>query len=469
MTNRAGVATDPGLQRRINEDRVLADEERGLYLIADGLGGHPAGERAAELATQIIAEQLAGHMDTIKSDAEREGCIRQAITTANNQIYKLGQAHEEWRGMACVLTAALVNEDRVTVGHVGDTRLYLAWNGRVKKLTQDHSPVGELEDRGELTEGAAMDHPRRNEVFRDVGSHWRDPGDPDFIDTKTFPFRQDAALLLCSDGLSDVLTADEISAKLGGYRGDSAEIAQSLVESANEAGGKDNVSVIFIPGAEFKRTGEDSHAEASARHSITRMRSTEARWKSVLRPLAWMIIGAALALLAAMLLQQVREPKPAPVTRGWKVDQSALAKNGSNILALNPAAAKTIKVEVADSRGIINALATAQAGDTIQIPSGQYLGPINLKEHVNLVSVVPHGVVIKSDPAATGDAGVAVIARDVHGVRLRGLRIVGDETHPLKTGVLVVNSSVQMEDVQVSGAIETDIRIENAPAATPQQ
>jgi len=469
MTNRAGVATDPGLQRRINEDRVLADEERGLYLIADGLGGHPAGERAAELATRIIAEQLAGEIGVLEGDGEREACIRRAITAANNEIYDLGQTHSEWRGMACVLTAALVHEDRVTVGHVGDTRLYLAWNGRVKKLTQDHSPVGELEDRGELTEGAAMDHPRRNEVFRDVGSHWRDAEDPGFIDTKTFPFRRDAALLLCSDGLSDALTAEEISAALGGYRGDSAEIAQSLVESANEAGGKDNVSVIFIPGADFQRAGKEALTEARGRHSITRMRSGGAWWKSVWKPLAWMILGAAVALLVAALLQQVNQSKPVHATFWPKVAQSGFDQPGPNRDSAGSGSARTIKVEAADSRGIINALGTAQAGDTVQIPPGQYLGPVILREHVNLVSVVPHGAAIRSDPASTSDAGIAVIARDVRGVRLQGLRIMGDETHPLKIGVLAVNSNLQMEDVQISGAIDSDIRIENATIPPQQQ
>ena len=90
--------------------------------------------------------------------------------------------------MACVLTLAVVREDVVTVGHVGDSRLYLIWNGTLRKLTPDHSPVGEQEDQGELTEAEAMEHPRRNEVFRDVGSRERGANDGDFIEVRSFPF-----------------------------------------------------------------------------------------------------------------------------------------------------------------------------------------------------------------------------------------------------------------------------------------
>ena len=104
--------------------------------------------------------------------------------------------------MACVLTLALVEDDRLTIGHVGDSRLYLVWNGAIRKLTSDHSPVGEREDHAELSEQEAMLHPRRNEVFRDVGSVPREPGDDDFIEIRQCRFKPDAAILLCSDGLS---------------------------------------------------------------------------------------------------------------------------------------------------------------------------------------------------------------------------------------------------------------------------
>ena len=107
---------------------------------------------------------------------------------------------------------ATISDDKVIVGHVGDSRLYLIWNGSIRKLTSDHSPVGEREDAGELTEAEAMAHPRRHEVFRDVGSHLRAPNEEDFIEVKEFLFKPDAAILLCSDGLSDLLTSAEMLA-----------------------------------------------------------------------------------------------------------------------------------------------------------------------------------------------------------------------------------------------------------------
>ena len=292
---RAGVATDPGLERHVNEDRVLADDGLGMFLVVDGLGGHAAGELAAETAIRAIA----GHLEAaaLEERLDVEENIRRAITEANNRIFELAQSNEEWRGMACVLTLALAHEDRVTVGHVGDSRLYLVWNGNLRKLTSDHSPVGEQEEQGELTEEEAMQHPRRNEVFRDVGSQPHGPHDPQFIETRTFRFRPDAALLLCSDGLSDVLTSAEISAVVERYDGDPEHTAQQLVAAANDAGGKDNISVVFVAGADFLGSESNTLVEVRPRHAATRMRDTASRWRVVLRNLLWLIAGMILGIL----------------------------------------------------------------------------------------------------------------------------------------------------------------------------
>jgi PPM family protein phosphatase len=296
---RTGVATDPGLVRDINEDRVLADEARGVFLVVDGLGGHAAGEMAAETALRVIEEQLAS-LD-IHSDIEAQ--IRRAIARANNRIYELAEQNSEWRGMACVLTLAVAQEDRITIGHVGDSRLYLAWNGNLRKLTSDHSPVGELEDQGELTEIEAMHHPRRNEVFRDVGSRPHSPDDAQFIESKSFLFRPDAALLLCSDGLSDVLTSAQISAIVEHYGGDPADTARQLIEAANEAGGKDNISVVFVAGPEF--VGSQSLADSRPRHAITRMRTSRTRWRRALRDMVWLAVGLILGMLLSVALNLI--------------------------------------------------------------------------------------------------------------------------------------------------------------------
>src|SRR5215831_5580775 len=260
---KVGVETDPGLQRPTNEDRVFVDEASGIFLVVDGIGGHAAGEMAAETAVRVISERL----PTVKGTPEVR--VRQAITAANNEIFELAQTREEWRGMACVLTLALVENGRAVVGHVGDSRLYLMSNGKLHKITYDHSPVGEREDQGEISEKEAMADPRRNQVFRDVGSRHREPSDRDFIEIRRFRFPTGAALLLCSDGLSDAVSSFEIAALIDSYDGDPELVSRRLVEAANAAGGKDNVSVVFVAGDDFAAAASIASRK---RHSITRLR-----------------------------------------------------------------------------------------------------------------------------------------------------------------------------------------------------
>ncbi|HEX4750557.1 MAG TPA: protein phosphatase 2C domain-containing protein [Bryobacteraceae bacterium] len=291
-TWRAGVATDSGKQRSSNEDRVFADDSHGIFLVVDGMGGHAAGEIAAETALDSVRANLSG----LDSDRDVEDQVRAAITAANNAVRRLSEQKSEYGGMACVLTLAVAHSDHVTVGHVGDSRLYLAWNGELRKLTSDHSPVGEQEDNGEISEEEAMNHPRRNEVYRDIGSEWHNLDDTNFIETKTLLFRTDAALLLCSDGLSDTLTAAQISAVIERYEGDPSKVALQLVDAANRAGGKDNISVIFVPGPEFIGSNAASVAAARQRHAVTRIRPKARRWRSVVRTLVLLVVGMFLGI-----------------------------------------------------------------------------------------------------------------------------------------------------------------------------
>ncbi len=137
------------------------------------------------------------------------------------------------------------------VGHVGDSRLYHLRRGEIRKITHDHSPVGEREDSGQIGESEAMRHPRRNEVFRDVGSEEHQPDDPNFIEIQTIPFDSESALLLCSDGLSDQVPAAEIQRAVERHAGDPDAAVRELIESANRAGGKDNVTVVVVEGEQF--------------------------------------------------------------------------------------------------------------------------------------------------------------------------------------------------------------------------
>ena len=304
---RSGVATDAGLQRRTNEDRVYADDANGVFLVVDGLGGHAGGEKAAQAAVDVIA----GEVLNIAGGVENQ--IRQAITAANNAIFRLAQDDPELAGMACVLTLVVVHDDVVTVGHVGDSRLYLIWNGAARKVTSDHSPVGEQEDQGELTETEAMSHPRRNEVFRDVGSRLRAADDADFVDVRSFPLHPAAALLLCSDGLSDALTAAEIAAVVETYDGDPEQVARLLVDSANLHGGNDNVSVVFVPAPEFIGVKSRTMVEARGRHAITRMNRGRRRWKRTVARAVWVLIGMVLGMMLwAFVEKWIPRTAPSP-------------------------------------------------------------------------------------------------------------------------------------------------------------
>lgn len=301
---RSGVASDAGLLRVRNEDRYWVDDENGIFLVVDGVGGRAAGEKAAEVAVATIREHLPA---SAGAAAQR---VRSAITAANNAIHELAEEREEWHGMACVLTLALVEDDRITIGHVGDSRLYLVWNGSIRKLTSDHSPVGEREDRAELSEEEAMLHPRRHEVSRDVGSAARSAGDSEFIETRQCRFKSDAAILLCSDGLTDLLTAAEISGILDRYDGDAGRVASDLVDAANDAGGKDNITVIFVAGADFLGRAAEVMAEARERHSITRQRTppperAAAPSDRVSGRLVYLVLGLVMGLLLGAALRRL--------------------------------------------------------------------------------------------------------------------------------------------------------------------
>ncbi len=300
---RAGVASDTGLVRASNEDRYWIDEEHGVFLVVDGVGGHAAGERAAETAVEAIREQLQ------EAPGAAEERVRRAIAIANNRIYELARDSDDLRGMACVLTLAVVDDGEMVIGHVGDSRLYLIWNGAIRKLTADHSPVGEGEDAGELTEEQAMLHPRRNEVFRDVGTRPHEAGDDGFIEIRHCDFKPDAAFLLCTDGLSDLLPAAAIRDIVERYDGDPQRVTRELVEAANEAGGKDNVTALLVAGSEFRGRGATGLLDARTRHSTTRMRTEVTRPRAgrmLTGRIAFLFYGVLLGVLLSAALHAMR-------------------------------------------------------------------------------------------------------------------------------------------------------------------
>lgn len=236
--------TDVGQQRTDNQDTFISkplwSANDALLVVIDGVGGYAGGAEAAALAKESIEQYMAtptGHTLTM---------LQEAVVHANNQIINQKYNRPELARMCCVLTAAVadVETQKLLFVHVGDTRLYRFREGALTKLTHDHSMVGVREDANQLTEREAMKHPRRNEILRDVGSLAHRVDDPEFLESGETDFRPGDALLLCSDGLTDMLTRDQIVSVLTQSLSPEEQITD-LIRQANEHGGQDNITVVL--------------------------------------------------------------------------------------------------------------------------------------------------------------------------------------------------------------------------------
>ena len=238
--------TDLGQIRSNNEDAFIAqyiwDEKHILAVAIDGVGGYEGGEIASSLAQKSIIEYL-----ELYSNGERIELLKQAVIFANNRIYSERKKLPRYSSMSCVLTAVLVETEckRINMAHIGDTRLYQFANGKIVKLSHDHSLVGYREEIGELTEEEAMKHPQRNVIGRDVGSQFLESSGNDYIEVEIFPLIPNSILLLCSDGLCDMITSELMRVELEKDVSIEDKV-NNLIREANKAGGKDNVTVVLV-------------------------------------------------------------------------------------------------------------------------------------------------------------------------------------------------------------------------------
>jgi hypothetical protein len=343
--------------------------------------------------------------------------------------------------MACVATVAVVDDSRAIVGHVGDTRLYKVSADGIEKVTRDHSPVGEREDAGELSESEAMRHPRRNEVYRDVGSEPHEPGDPDFIDITELQFEPGAALLLCSDGLTDLVPASTIGRLVRQFAGHPDRVVGALVDAAKNAGGKDNVTVVYVEGDEFKaRAGQPSSGSpALAKRDSGKQSGRKSGADRYLR-------AALLAVLTLILvLSNVRLPEPALV--------------GGNVFGITTS--RPARLVVRPGESIASALKEAVPGGEVVVEPGEYREAVSLASDVRLVSRVPGGAVLRL-PANASETDAAATASGIAGASLVGFRIVGDAATPLGTGLRVQDSRLSVIDTEISGAAIAAIDITGA-------
>lgn len=229
--------TDPGRMREGNEDCIATHPDMGLAILADGMGGHLAGEVASRMAVDVVARHFAA---APAAAADAGSAIADAIRAANLAIYEAARAKPECAGMGSTIVVVFFAAGRVWVGHVGDSRLYRLRAGALEQLTQDHSVIQELVNRGLFTLEEARQTVAKNLVTRALGVEAGIA--PDVSGQATQPGDM---YLLCSDGLNEVLTDPEIAAALTQPATELAVTARRLVDLANERGGPDNISVIL--------------------------------------------------------------------------------------------------------------------------------------------------------------------------------------------------------------------------------
>ena len=297
------AASDTGRQRPANEDSLLA--RAPLYVVADGMGGAQAGEVASRIAVESFQAGV--------SDATHPELALAALAqAANARIHELSRANAEHAGMGTTLTAAYVGEREVAIAHVGDSRAYCLRDGELLRLTDDHSLVDELLRQGRLTPEEAVEHPQRSVITRALG-----PEDAVEVDTRSFQARAGDVYLLCSDGLTTMISEEEIAAAMLAYPR-LPEAGEALIAAANDAGGRDNITVVLVRLDEFELAGD-----AADVHDTGVMAQARAPQASALpQPLAWTQPALAqpqgLELPAPVPRRSPRQPQGAGAVRGGR-------------------------------------------------------------------------------------------------------------------------------------------------------
>jgi PPM family protein phosphatase len=231
--SQTAAVTDPGRRRRLNEDAYVCQPP--LFAVADGIGGAQAGELASSLAAAAVRDD--------SSDGRGDGRRRvdELIQEANRRVYQRQSEDASLSGMGTTMTVALVEDGRVWIGHVGDSRAYLVRDGKLEQLTEDHSLVAELVRSGRLSPEEAESHPQRSVVTRALGT------DPDVdVDTFSVEAMPGDLFMLCSDGLTSMVSDDAILDEIRDHRSDVRATAKALVRAANKGGGEDNITVVFF-------------------------------------------------------------------------------------------------------------------------------------------------------------------------------------------------------------------------------
>ena len=236
--------TDIGKRRRYNEDCYLIDDRIGLFVVADGMGGHNAGNIASQLAVDVFREWTESFPETapsIPGKATIVNIIDQLVVDANTRIYTESKIHPTRHGMGTTLIAGICQDNLISYAHVGDSRIYLIRQGCITQITIDHSQVQEMVDSGIITAEEARVHQNRHIINRAVGLH-----QTVIIDTNQFEILTDDILLVCTDGLHDMIASDQEIAELIISAPDLESAGKTLTETALAYGGSDNITLILI-------------------------------------------------------------------------------------------------------------------------------------------------------------------------------------------------------------------------------
>ena len=233
-----GIKSDAGNVRELNEDYAsfIEDERFKIYLVADGMGGHNAGEIASKLAVKSIIRYLLEHSE------EDENILLNAVKYANNEIYEISQKNDKCKGMGTTITGCFIKGDMIQVVNVGDSCCFSIKDNEIKKVTKDHSWVQELIDAGAITEEEGRVHPKKNIITRALGTNSSVK-----IDIFNIDKNESSMFLLCSDGLSNEVQKEEMIEIVNKCK-DFNEACEKLVDLAKSRGGKDNITVLLFGG-----------------------------------------------------------------------------------------------------------------------------------------------------------------------------------------------------------------------------
>lgn len=236
-----GALSHIGKRRRLNEDSYFV-ENCGSYayaLVADGMGGHQAGDIASSMVNEIVRDYIKSHFQDGISEDEVETLLRRAFIEANNQVYHYACTHSKMMGLGTTSTLAMIYRKKLFTAHVGDSRAYLIDESGMRRMTVDHSYVQELVARGELTPEQAEHHPKKNYITRAMGTE-----EYIKVDTSVDDYNGEV-VLLCSDGLTNMVTEQEIQ-NVVLHSGSLSQSAEILVQIANDNGGADNITVVEL-------------------------------------------------------------------------------------------------------------------------------------------------------------------------------------------------------------------------------